>query len=495
MTTEYVCSACGHTFRTDDQPADGCPACGADPGRLWSVGVRGNSQRPRVEQPRPVASPLVEATEDSLSGPGTEAPRKRRRLWTLRWPSIAWRVPGIAARLPAWRRPAGHLPRPSRRMLLLALVLALWPFPLDDDRLPTPGPNGSMAGVEPPAATAMVSIADMLKQSAPQPPAAAGASAPISDRTAPRAPAAGPGRPEPATAAPPGRSTPVRPAAPPQTALAGIETGSTGAGSAGAGSPGSGRSGSGGSGSGGSGSGGAGSGDRGGPQDTPAEGQASCLDADDRRLVFLIDVSVSMGLPHGTAPEIENALDDAVHRGDAEALARYRALLASAGSASRLDLARNAFAQALEVTPPGIEVGVVSFHGCRDIRRLAPVARPGFPELLANVGDLTWHRGGETALSEALQDAYAMAGDRAGRIAVITDGKDTCGPPPCEIIGGLQRSRPGIRIDVVDVSGRSDAACLALATGGTFRVAPLTGSAEAFVDSVRALGQACPAPR
>src|SRR3546814_3884473 len=72
-----------------------------------------------------------------------------------------------------------------------------------------------------------------------------------------------------------------------------------------------------------------------------------------------------------------------------------------------------------------------------------------------------------------------MIDGQAGRIAVITDGKDTCGPPPCEVIEVLRRRNPGVRVDVVDVSGRSDATCLALATGGTFRVAPLSGAPEA----------------
>src|SRR3546814_12840159 len=62
------------------------------------------------------------------------------------------------------------------------------------------------------------------------------------------------------------------------------------------------------------------------------------------------------------------------------------------GAGSRLALARDAFAQALDVTPPGIEAGGGSFHGCHDIRRLGPVARPGFAALQAEVGELTWHR-------------------------------------------------------------------------------------------------------
>lgn len=487
MATEYVCSACGHTFRTRDEPAEGCPACGADRARLWSVGIREPAGDGRATSPTAPAGGLAAVAE---AADGADRPRRRRRRWVLPWPSIRWRMPDIACRLPAWERPGGLPRRPSRGALLLALLLALWPFPLDDDRLPAPGPGRAASGAAPPqpAAAGPVSIADLLRRAAPgttdaREPAGpvpvhghAGGRAPDAGPPTPVAvQATGPGLPQPESVSRPGgagRSQP--PAVPP---IAGARAGGAGPNGLGAG----------------------GAGDDGRPlavATPPAAAPASaCVGADDRRLVFLIDVSVSMGLPHGTTPELENALDDAVHRGDAEALGRYRALLSEAGASSRLGLARDAFAQALEVTPAGIEVGVVSFHGCRDIRRLEPVSRPGFPGLLAGVGDLTWHRGGETALSEALREAYAMAGDGAGRIAVITDGKDTCGPPPCAIIDGLRGAKPGIRIDVVDVSGRSDAACLAVATGGSFRVAPLSGSVEAFVSSVRSLGRACPATR
>lgn len=409
------------------------------------------------------------------------APRSR---WSPTWPPKVWRLPRPGCLLPRlrWRSALSRPGWPRRRTLLLALVLALWPLPLDRDRdrIPVPGPARSAAGPGPGlAGTDAPPLAVLLQSHPPDETAAA--------QTLDKPVAARPGRIFPADSAP---GAPVRSGVPHGADLP-VGTGPLARDGF---PPGTGRP-----------------GDApvkpadGGGDQAPASTTAStttatakpaqCLADDERRLVFVIDVSVSMGLPYGTEPQLENALDEAMHRSDSGALARYRALLAAAGDASRLDLARTAFAQALDETPDGVDVGVVSFHGCRDVRRLEPVGRGGFPGLLAAMDLLAWHRGGETALSEALREAYAMAGEGAARIAVITDGKDTCGPPPCSVIGALQRRQPGIRVDVVDVSGRSDAACLALATGGTFQVAPLSAAVGTFVSSVRSLGRACPAPR
>lgn len=206
--------------------------------------------------------------------------------------------------------------------------------------------------------------------------------------------------------------------------------------------------------------------------------------------MFLIDVSVSMGLPYQITLAEEDALDAATDRGDQQALARYRALLDDTGP-SRLDVSRNAFGAALDLVPAGVDVGVVAFLDCNDIHRFEPVGRSDHDALRSRVATLAWRRGGDTALSAGLAAAYRMMGGRRGRIVVISDGKDTCGPPPCSAIAGLAAGNPGVRVDVVDVAGRSGEACLASATGGTFTVAPLSGPLDAFVDAVGRSGRAC----
>jgi len=363
------------------------------------------------------------------------------------------------------------LSRPNRRTLVLAAILALWPFPLDDDRRPYPGPALSTPSSPPPVTRQPAAGAPGRAYPSgaaapapyPSPATQAGPATPVPQPfPEPRAgETATPGRPdggEPIIATPAeavgasGRVAGTTGVAPGQPGLPPVSGAAAVAGA--------------------------------------TTEPAACLRPEDRRLVFLIDASVSMGLPYPIALAEEDALDEATDRGDEQARARYRALLADTGP-SRLDVSRDAFGAALDLVPASVDVGVVSFHGCDDIHRFEPVDRSGHDALRAGVAALTWKRGGETALSAGLAAAYGMMGGRRGRIVVITDGKDTCGPPPCEAIAGLAAGNPGVRVDVVDVAGRSGEACLALTTGGTFTVAPLSGSLDAFVGAIGRSSRSC----
>lgn len=460
MVSEYVCSACGYTFRADQPGEDGCPGCGADTAKLWRVADRSGEQSSRpAHDDRPAAPADTEtvakapAARKAVAGvPG----RRRRQAWRL--PPMWWRLRAPA--VSSWL---------NRRTLALAAILALWPWPLDDDRLPVPGPGRSATGTD----TAIAAVAGAGGGSGE----GTGDSSP--DRPGRPRPAASPAVPGAAESAVPavgllagsaprnqsatgGRVVAEDAAVPRRTdggnTVAGATDSATGDASSGV---------------------------------APPPGQPSaCLPPETRRLVYLLDASVSMGLPHDLTPELEDRLDAAIDSGDTAALSRYRVLL-SKEDLTRLQLAKQALGQAIEVTPDGTAVGLVSFHSCRDIRRFGPVERSAFGALMTGIEGLRWHRGGETALSASLMEAYAMIGEARGRIIVITDGKDTCGPPPCELIADLSSRQPLVRVDLVDVSGRADSACLARATGGTVQIAPLTASTGAFVDAVRDLGRAC----
>lgn len=460
MAAEYVCSACGYTFHTEGPAADGCPACGADASKFWRVGARtADAAAPRAEgaSPGPPIEPAGahEPKDEADRSAARASPRPRRRRRGLALP---------------WRR----LRIPPRRSLILALILALWPWPLDDDRLPHHGPSRSATG-DPAGVPVAAGGSRGETRTAGQSFGAAGTPGGVagSERLAGTAPAgagwdgrtAGPL--SPATAAP--RLSGGSPA--------GRQPPTGGPGSASDASlPAAGHAAT-------------------APVSPSAPGQGAgglpvCLPADTRRLVYLLDVSVSMGLPHDIGPASEDSLDAAIDNGDLDALDRYRDLLGR-GGLTRLQLAKQAFGEALDETPPGVEVGLVSFHGCDDIHRYGPVERSGFGTLLESAKALQWHRGGDTALSASLAEAYAMIGAVPGRVVVITDGKDTCGPPPCEIIARLSVAQPRVRVDVVDVSGRSETACLARATGGSVRIAPLSGAVGAFTGAVRQLATAC----
>src|SRR6185369_8935501 len=94
-----------------------------------------------------------------------------------------------------------------------------------------------------------------------------------------------------------------------------------------------------------------------------------------------------------------------------------------------------------------------------------------FPErtnVRAFIDNVTPHRGGDTALFGSVKAALEILAksDRRGRIVVVTDGEETCGGNMCALAESVAKDRPGTRIDVVDLSGQSDAGCLAEATGG-----------------------------
>mgnify|MGYP002714621947 FL=1 len=71
-----------------------------------------------------------------------------------------------------------------------------------------------------------------------------------------------------------------------------------------------------------------------------------------------------------------------------------------------------------------------------------------------------------------LADGIAKAGqmldgvNRESVMLVVSDGEESCNQDPCAIAQALARSKPHLKINVVDILGTGAGNCLAAATGG-----------------------------
>ncbi|NQW11256.1 MAG: VWA domain-containing protein [Alphaproteobacteria bacterium] len=182
-------------------------------------------------------------------------------------------------------------------------------------------------------------------------------------------------------------------------------------------------------------------------------------------MVFIVDGSVSMGLHASITPGQEAALDQRIEAGDQGARSEYRAWMAKPG-AKRLDVAKKAFIETLSKIEKATNVGVVAFRDCKEISSTGPVSYTERSRLISSVVGLSVRRGGDTPIAGSLEAAAAMLGSAGGHIVLVTDGQETCGRSACATARAMKSRLESLTIDVIDLSGRSDAACLAELTGG-----------------------------
>lgn len=203
-----------------------------------------------------------------------------------------------------------------------------------------------------------------------------------------------------------------------------------------------------------------------GASDVEEREQQTCpgLSNPERGVVFIVDGSVSMGLPIDVPVATERSLDARIDNGDEQARAAYRALLA-ANRPKRLDFAKRVFGAAIGRLPSGVTAGVVTFRSCTTVESVGPVGRDGFGDLADHVRGLTIERGGETAITQSLHAGRTMLKPAGGRLILVTDGQETCRADPCS--EHANAGDDGVVIDIVDLTGTASLECLAEATGGT----------------------------
>ena len=151
---------------------------------------------------------------------------------------------------------------------------------------------------------------------------------------------------------------------------------------------------------------------------------------------------------------------------------------------TRLDAAKRASQQLVDSMPETAQLGMLAYgasesnapdnreRGCQDIDVLAPVERINKEELNAEIDALKAQ--GYTPMGNALKaaaDELGGAGERS--IILVSDGIDTCAPPPvCEVAEELAGDGFDLAIHTVgfkaDAAAQEELKCVSNVSGGTF---------------------------
>ena len=177
------------------------------------------------------------------------------------------------------------------------------------------------------------------------------------------------------------------------------------------------------------------------PLPPPLPPRAKCnLDVtpgDEPEVVVIVDGSGSMGEPYG-------------------------------GLTSKMTLAKSAIANVVTGLPDPVDVALIDFSNCDQVRldKFFPAAER--PTLIGEVRSLQPDRG--TPLARSIERAgNIVSADVESTIVVVSDGEDTCGRDPCAAARAVKAKRPNITINVIDLGrgeGQAMMHCIAGATGG-----------------------------
>jgi len=181
------------------------------------------------------------------------------------------------------------------------------------------------------------------------------------------------------------------------------------------------------------------------------------------RIVFVLDGTLSMGLPLDVDGAFEDQLDEAISRHDIEARRQYRALLAEPGP-KRITRAREAFTAAAQDLPDWVDLGLVVFQECRDVRKVGTFEATRRGRAIDYIRSLIPH--GRTPIAAGLRRAGEMLGDGPSSIVLLTDGRESCAGDPCAAAAEIHKAHPDTPVHVVDITGQAKAECVAEITGG-----------------------------
>ncbi|MEZ5669416.1 MAG: VWA domain-containing protein [Alphaproteobacteria bacterium] len=188
-------------------------------------------------------------------------------------------------------------------------------------------------------------------------------------------------------------------------------------------------------------------------------------------VVFVLDASESMMIPYGAPAGIDEQLQSMARgglMGGQQAEAMFQQLISQSG-AKRIDRAKQAMIGVIQSTPADVDMGLITFHDCGDVRNFGYYDSGARGALTNRIAGTRVGRG------TPLADSMTAAGNliRGGRSAsdpaymvVVTDGNDSCGGNPCAVAQRLAAIYPGLIINVIDLSGTANLQCVAGATGG-----------------------------
>ncbi|MBD8020482.1 vWA domain-containing protein [Brevibacterium gallinarum] len=166
---------------------------------------------------------------------------------------------------------------------------------------------------------------------------------------------------------------------------------------------------------------------------------------------------------------------------------------------TRMDAAKDAAKDVIDNLNANAQVGLTAYGmntgssdaekaaGCKDIEVLSPVGPIDADGLKKQVDSIT--ASGYTPIGEALKKAAAeLPGDGSGGIVLLSDGEDTCAPPPpCDVAKELVADGVDLKIHTVglrvDEKARKELTCIADETHGTYADAEDTTSLQASMQA------------
>ncbi len=152
----------------------------------------------------------------------------------------------------------------------------------------------------------------------------------------------------------------------------------------------------------------------------------------------------------------------------------------------RITAAKEATRLLVQSLPADVATGLVLVNNCPAASAVGFYAPANRSTLLAQI-DRIQAQGG-TPLGDGIRRAASMVDgvNRDAVIVVLSDGEDSCGVNPCMVAQQIARSKPRLKINVVDIQSEGTAHCLAQATGGRFYAAR---SADQIIQVTREAGQ------
>lgn len=171
-----------------------------------------------------------------------------------------------------------------------------------------------------------------------------------------------------------------------------------------------------------------------------------------------------------------------------------------AGGKTRMDAAKEATHTFLDGVTEDSELGFITYGtgtsnapeereaGCEDVTTLAPLASGQLDDIRGEVDDI--EASGYTPMGPALRQAADELPDEGDRnVVLVSDGLDTCAPPPvCDVAKELHEQGIDLIINtvgfLVDDEARTELECIAEAGGGQYLDA---NDADSLAESMRVL--------
>lgn len=231
------------------------------------------------------------------------------------------------------------------------------------------------------------------------------------------------------------------------------------------------------------------------PESVPEPKAAQCKPAQTiaktSEIVFVFDTSSSMELSVDLPRDLDNRMDQAWKERE-QIQARIQGgsfldiprLVIATGKLDRLhkegarypgerriSVAKKVTIDAILKAPADVNIGLVSFNACETVShgRFTPPQRGA---LIQRVNGLKEKDATPLAIAVEAAAASLDGGDTADdfvNIVVITDGRDSCKGDPCSAARRAKRAKPGLSINVIDLSNVGQARCMAEETGGFYK--------------------------